>query len=468
MRQERWWGQPNDARSGPDPLGRGPPRARHPGDDPFGCYNQSGARDSSTNGTRSMRVVSQATLAERLGAVGHPSPRIVVSGNFATPWELLRLVDSTLSRYRLFALNPQPGWPCREGVVTETPFVGTGVRHDPWLDYLPMRLSLVPRLFDSLRPPDIVLVHTSTPRGGTVSLGIEVNILPAAIERVRQRGGLVVAQLNPSMPYTYGDGEISLDEIDLAVEVDSALRSPAPRLVDDAAMTVGEGVARYAADGGTVQLGIGQLPDAAAHSLRSRRGLGIWSEMVSDGVVELERAGALDPDRQICASFLFGSPEVYRWANENPRLIMRRTEVVNDPARIAAQPAMLSINTALQVDLFAQANACSVGGSVYSGLGGQPDFVVGALHSTDGHAVIALRSWHEPTGSSTIVPLIQTPVSTFQHSVVVTDVGQAQIFGRSQFAQARLLIEQTADPRARTALWEAAGQLGLVRSTTGN
>ena len=410
-----------------------------------------------------MRAVNEAVLADRLGAIDHPTPRVVVSGNFATPWELLGVVDRALDRYRLLALNPQAGWPCREGVVTETPFVGPGVRHDPWLDYLPMRLSLVPRLFDSLRPPDVALVHTSTPRDGKVSLGIEVNILPAAIERVRQRGGLVVAQLNPSMPHTCGDAEIGLDEIDLAVEVDAALPSPTPRPLDDAAVSIGEQVAGYARDGGTVQLGIGQLPDAAARSLRSKRGLGVWSEMVSDGVVELERSGALDPERPLCASFLFGSPDVYDWADENPRLVMRRTEVINDPSRIASQPAMLSINTALEVDLFAQANACSVRGTVYSGFGGQPDFVVGALHSAEGHAVIALRAWHEGTDSSTIVPLIQTPVCTFQHSVVVTDVGRAEIFGRSQRAQARLLIDETADPRARPALREAAVHLGLVR-----
>jgi acyl-CoA hydrolase len=414
-----------------------------------------------------MQVVSEAVLADRLRAIDRPSPRVVVSGNFATPWELLAVLDAAVPRYRLFALNPQAGWPSREGVVTETPFVGPGVRHDPWLDYLPMRLSLVPRLFDSIRPPDVALVHTSTPRDGRVSLGIEVNILPAAIERVRQRGGLVVAQLNPSMPHTYGDAEIGVDEIDLAVEVDADLPSPTPRPLDDAAVAIGEGVAGYASDGGTVQLGIGQLPDAAARSLRSKRGLGVWSEMVSDGVVELERSGALDPGRPLCASFLFGSPDVYRWADENSRLSMRRTEVVNDPSRIAAQPAMLSINTALEVDLFAQANACSVRGAVYSGFGGQPDFVVGALHSPEGHAVITLRAWHERTDSSTIVPLVQTPVSTFQHSVVVTDVGQAEIFGRSQHAQARLLIEETADPRARPALWEAADRLGLVRPQAG-
>ncbi len=410
-----------------------------------------------------MRAVDEATLADRLRAIDRPSPRVVVSGNFATPWELLGVVDGALDRYRLFALNPQPGWPSREGVITETPFVGPGVRHDPWLDYLPMRLSLVPRLFDSLRPPDVALIHTSTPRDGKVSLGIEVNILPAAVERVRQRGGLVVAQLNPSMPHTCGDAEIGLDEIDLGVEVDAALPSPTPRPLDDAAVVIGERVAGYASDGGTVQLGIGQLPDAAARSLRAKRGLGVWSEMVSDGVVELERSGALDPGRPLCASFLFGSPDVYDWADENPRLVMRRTEVINDPSRIAAQPAMLSINTALEVDLFAQANACSVRGTVYSGFGGQPDFVEGALHSAEGHAIIALRAWHERTDSSTIVPLIQAPVCTFQHSVVVTDVGQAEIFGRSQHAQARLLIDETADPRAREALWEAAVRLGLVR-----
>lgn len=414
-----------------------------------------------------MKLVSEGILRERLAAMDHRDPRIVVQGNFGTPWELLRLVDTTLGRYRLFALNPQAGWPCRDGVVTETPFVGPGVRHDPWLDYLPMRLSLVPRLFDSLRPPDVALLHTSTPRGGKVSLGIEVNILPAAVERVRQRGGLVIAQINPAMPHTRGDAELDLNLVDLAVEIESPLPSPPPTTADDAAELIGRRVASYAVSGGTIQLGIGALPDAAARALRSARGLGVWSEMVSDGVLELERSGALELTRPICASFMFGSPELYRWADDNPRLIMRRTEVVNDPSRIAAQPAFLSVNTALQVDLFAQANAGSIGEHVYSGFGGQPDFVVGALHSNGGHAVIALRAWHDRTDTSTIVPLVHGPVSTFQHSVVVTDVGTAEIFGRSQHAQARLLIEETADPRARPSLWEAASEHGLVRPPAG-
>jgi len=411
-----------------------------------------------------MRIVTDQTVADGLAGLSAAAPRLVVSGNFATPWRLLGVLESSVERCRVFVLNPQAGWPTREGLITETPFVGPGARGDPWLDYLPMRLSLVPRLFDSMRPPDAVLVHTSAPKGGKVSLGIEVNILPAAIERVKKRGGLVVAQVNPQMPYTRGDAEVDVNDIDLAIEEDSPLASPEPAEPDPAAAAIGEHVARYAIDGGTLQLGIGQVPDAVAGHLCGRRGLGIWSEMVSDGMLSLERAGALDQARPLCASFLFGAPDLYQWANDNPRLVMRRTEIVNDPACIARQPNMLSINTALQVDLFAQANASYIHDAIYSGFGGQPDFVVGALHSEGGHAVIALRSWHAKTDASNIVPKLSQPACSFQHSVVVTEHGQAEIFGRSQQAQARLLIEEAADPRARDALWDAAGTLGLVRA----
>jgi len=412
-----------------------------------------------------MRFVSEQVIAKGLAALDRPSPLVVVSGNFATPWELVRLANDSLPSCRAFVLNPQPGWPCRDGFILETPFVGPGARDDPHLEYLPMRLSLVPRLFDSLWPPDAVLIHTSLPRSGRVSLGIEVNILPAAIEWARRNGGLVVAQVNRHMPYTAGDAVIDIADIDLALEVDVALPSPTTIPADEASSAIGEQVTRYAADGGTVQLGIGQIPDTVAHHLRSRRHLGVWSEMVSDGVLDLEQNGALDRDRAICASFLFGSAELYAWADNNPRLVMRRTEVVNDPARIAAMPSLLSVNTALQVDLFAQANASYVHGTIYSGFGGQPDFVVGALHSNGGHAVVCLRSWHDKTATSTVVPILTVPTCSFQHSVVVSEHGSAEIFGRSQHTQARLLIEQVADPRARADLWSAADRVGLARST---
>ncbi|MGH9020713.1 MAG: acetyl-CoA hydrolase/transferase family protein [Acidimicrobiales bacterium] len=410
-----------------------------------------------------MRVVSIDEVSSALRAVPGAEPRVVVSGNFATPWELLGLAERALEHCRLFAMNAQPGWPRRDGVINETPFVGEGVRSDERLDYLPMRLSLVPRLFSSARPPDVALIHTSPPRDGKVSLGIEVNILPAAIEEVRRRGGLVVAQVNRHMPYTRGDADIDTDLIDLAIEVDGPLASPAPRELDDDAQVVGAGVAALAGDGATIQMGIGQLPDAAAQMMIERRHLGVWSEMVSDGVLHLEQAGALDRDQPVVSTFLFGSPELYEWAHDNPRLLMGRTEVVNDPGRIAAHPAMLSINTALQVDLYAQANASYVRGRIYSGFGGQPDFVSGALHSKGGHSVIALRSWHDKSGQSNIVPMLATPMCSFQHSAIVTEQGTAAIFGRSQHAQARLLIDHAAHPAARDELRVSAKERGLAR-----
>ena len=411
-----------------------------------------------------MDVVSTMVIAQRLEALAPQEPRIVVSGNYAIPWELVDVAAATIPVFRYFILNPQEGWPRREGIITETPFVGAGVRSDEDLKYLPMRLSLVPRLFASSRPPDVVMVQTSTPRNGKVSLGIETNILPAAIEEVRRRGGLVIALLNRQMPYTFGDAEIVVDDIDLAVESERALPSPDDRPLDEASLVIGENVASLSNDGSTLQLGIGQLPDAALDRMHHRRHLGVWSEMVSDGIMKLDRAGAIDVNRVMTSTFLFGSAELYEWAHENPRLVMRRTEVANNPARIAEQPGMLSINTALQVDLYAQSNASFVRGRIYSGFGGQPDFVSGALHSRGGQAVLALRSWHDKTGSSNIVPLLHDPVCSFQHSAIVTEQGVAPIFGFSQQSQARSLIDHAAHPRARDELSRAAQVMHLLGS----
>ncbi len=137
-----------------------------------------------------MRVIAEQQLKEALGTLATVEPRVVASGNLATPRALLDALERTVERYRLFMLAAQGPLPARDGVILETPFVGPGMRDaGERLDYLPMRLSLVPRLFATMRPPDVVLLHTSTPRAGKLSLGIEVNILPAAIEQVRARGG---------------------------------------------------------------------------------------------------------------------------------------------------------------------------------------------------------------------------------------------------------------------------------------
>jgi acyl-CoA hydrolase len=409
-----------------------------------------------------VHLISEQKLEETLGALSITEPRIVASGNHATPRQLLDALERTVERYRLFMLAAQAPLPMRDGVVLESPFVGPGMRDGgARLDYLPMRLSLVPRLFASMRAPDIVLLNTSTPRGGKVSLGIEVNILPAAVERVRARGGLVIAQLNRSMPYTLGDSELDEELIDLAVEVDEDLLSPSLRAGHEQAERIAELVARLVDDASTLQLGIGQVPDATLRAIASRRRLAIWSEMISDGVMMLDRVGALDRSTPIVCSFLFGSPELYLWVDENPRLRMTRTETTNAPSRIAAHPRMVSVNTAMQVDLSDQAGASHIGGRLYSGFGGQPDFVEGALHSPGGHAVIALRSWHQPSDTSTIVPRLTEPITSFQHSAVVTEQGCAKIFGRSQRAQARLIIENAAHPDARERLREHAMGLAL-------
>jgi len=285
-----------------------------------------------------------------------------------------------------------------------------------------------------------------------VSLGTEVNILPAAIEAARAAGGLVVAQVNRQMPYTFGDGELPLDAVDAAIEVDLPLPSPAVAPPDGTRNALGERVAGLVADGATVQLGIGALPNATTAALTGRRGLRVWTETFSDGVLELDRSGALDPDVELVSSFVLGSPELYGWVHRNPRLRMLRTETVNDPAVIARQPRMTSINTALQVDLHAQANASYVRGQVWSGFGGQPDFVAGALHAAGGRALIALSSWHAKSNTSTVVPALIEPTTSFQHSHILSEHGTAALWGVSHRQQAVAIIKNVADPRAREQL----------------
>jgi len=408
-----------------------------------------------------MRIVSETELAAVLARVAG-CPRVVVSGNFATPGAALAVVDKAVAEYRLFALNAQPGMPDRDGVTLETPFVGAGMRGRRMLRYFPSRLSLVPHLLGEALPPDIVLVHTSTPVDGTVSLGTEVNILPAAIEAVRARGGLVIAQLNPRMPYTYGDAVLPCDVVDYAVEADEPLASPTPRAVSDVSRRIGERVADLVADGATLQLGIGAVPDAVLAALTGRRGLAVWSEMFSDGVLGLDLAGALDEDTPVTASFVFGSAELYEWVDRNPRVRLLRTEKTNDPGVIARQRSLVSVNSALQVDLFAQANASRVHGAIYSGFGGQTDFVVGALHSPGGRAIIALPSWHPKADVSTVVPRLTGPVTSFQHSVIVSEQGTASIWGHDADEQARQIVDNVAHPDARPELRDAGRLLGFA------
>jgi acyl-CoA hydrolase len=409
-----------------------------------------------------VRVVDIDQLGQVFGSLGLEQPRVVTSGNFAAPSTVIDALDRSLETYRLCLLNGQTGLPDRDGVTLETVFVGEGMRRSPRLRYVPCRLSLAPLLHRTTLRPDVVVLHTSMPHDGTVSLGIEVNVLPAAIEAARMAGGTIIAQANRQMPYTFGDAVLPIEELDYLVEVDEPLASPKPLAIDEVSRSIGDRVASRVLDGSTLQMGIGAVPDATLHALTERSHLRIWSEMFSDGVLALEQRGVLDPGWPLVASFLFGSQELYAWVDRNPRVRMLRTERTNDPGAIARNPQVVSVNTAMQVDLFAQANASRINGKIYSGFGGQTDFIVGALHSHGGQAIIALRSWHRKAHVSTIVPLIDEPLTSFQHSAVITENGAADIWGSSQREQAEQLITRCAHPDVRDELWEEAVALRLV------
>ena len=408
-----------------------------------------------------MQKVTFNELSDILARLA-PNPRIVASGNFATPRTLLGLADASLPEFRLHMVNAQPGIPDRVGITYESAFVGPGMRRHERLQYIPSRLSLVPVLFRDHFVPNVVMINTSQMRDGKFSLGTEVNILPAAIEAARATGGIVIAQANSRMPYTFGDGELDESMIDYVLEVDEQLAEKPVAAPNEAAEVIGGRVAALLSDGATLQLGIGAIPDAVVTRLVEKRDLRVWSEMFSDGVLALSRANALDSGRPITASFIFGSRELYDWVNLNDAIEMRRTETTNDPANISRQQRMTSINTALQVDLHDQANASHVNSRIYSGFGGSTDFIVGALHSQGGKSIMALQSWHPKAKTSTIVPRLAEYVTSFQHSHVITEQGVADCFGHTEHEQATNLIEQAAHPDARAELRVAATKLGLI------
>ncbi|MBK8469272.1 MAG: acetyl-CoA hydrolase/transferase C-terminal domain-containing protein [Candidatus Phosphoribacter sp.] len=409
-----------------------------------------------------------ATLGELIAALEAlpPNPRIVASGNGAIPFELLQIADRNVPKFTLNMLAAHSGLPSREGITHETSFVGSGMRKSPHLSYVPARLSMVPLLFKNALPVDAVIAHTSVPHNGKVSLGIETNVVVGAIEACKARGGTIIAQANKQMPYTFGDSEYDVEDFDVIYEVDLPVANYRERKIVSASSTdtatIGAAVADRVLDGSVLQLGIGAIPDAVLPELAHKRGLGIWTEMFSDGLLALIEAGAMDQELPITASFSVGSAELYEWMHLNPNVVMRRTETTNNPGNIAKQRQMTSVNTALQVDLFGQANASRINTRIHSGFGGQTDFIVGALHSKGGQAIMALRSWHPKADVSTIVPLIDEPVTSFQHSAIITEQGVAEIFGNDQAKQCWSIINKTAHPSVRDELWEEARALGLA------
>lgn len=335
-------------------------------------------------------------------------------------------------------------------------------------DYLPIHLSDVPRLFRSRqRGIDVALVSVSKPRpDGTCTLGVSVDVVRSAVDSA----DVVIAEVNPRMPHTRGDGVLEVEEIDWLVPQISELPEFAPSAADATSRRIGGYVARLVEDGSTIQTGIGSIPDAVLAALRDKRDLGVHTEMFSDGMVDLIQRGvvtnarkAFDQGKSV-TSFVLGTRRVYDFVDDNASVLFRSTEYTNDAEVIAHQPKMVAINGALQIDLTGQVCADSLGPAFYSGFGGQTDFIRGAARSPGGRPIIALPSTALESVSR-IVPRL-TPgsgVVTNRADVhfVVTEFGVADLHGKSVRERALALI-QIAHPRFRTWLMQEAKAARLV------
>lgn len=330
-------------------------------------------------------------------------------------------------------------------------------------EYVPVFLSDVPQLFgDGHLPLDAVLVNVSPPdRHGYCSLGTSVDAALAAVHSAK----VVIAQLNRSMPRTLGDGFISVDEIDLGVEVDvPPFEAPAPA-IGPVERTIGDHVARLVPDGATLQMGIGAIPTAVGEALHGKRDLGVHSEMITDVVVDLVESGTVTGARKeinrgkIVSALLLGTRRLYDFADGNPVVEMRPVDYTNDTSVIRRLGRMTAINSATEIDLSGQVVADSIGWRLYSGVGGQMDFMRGAALAPGGRAIIALPSTAEDGRESRIVVALRPGsgvVTTRAHvRTVVTEYGVAELYGKSLAERARALIA-IAHPDFREALERAA------------
>jgi 4-hydroxybutyrate CoA-transferase len=340
-------------------------------------------------------------------------------------------------------------------------FVGPNVRRavqEGRADYLPVFLSEVPQLFRrGLLPLDVALVTVSPPdRHGYCSLGVSVDVTRAAV----QTAGTVIAQVNPLMPRTHGDGLIHVDAIDFLVEGASALPELRARPLSSRERAIGRHCAELVEDGATLQIGIGTIPDATLAALGDHHRLGIHSEMLSDGIVDLVEKGVITGEEKvlhpgkIVAGFALGTRRLYDFLDDNPAVSMLDIGYVNDSAVIRRNPRVTAINSAIEVDLTGQVCADSIGDLQYSGVGGQMDFIRGASLSEGGKPIIALPSV-TTSGASRIVSFLKPGagvVTTRAHvHFVVTEHGIADLFGKNLRQRAAALIA-VADPRHRDAL----------------
>jgi acyl-CoA hydrolase/GNAT superfamily N-acetyltransferase len=380
--------------------------------------------------------------------------------------------DTELIHVWTLGIAPYTDEKLQENFRLDSFFVGESTRSSVnrgGADYTPIFLSSVPDLFRSeMIPVDVALIQTSLPdKHGYLSLGISVDVTESAVEMAK----LVVAQVNMNMPRTHGDGFINIKDIDFLLPYDEPLLEYSVKAPNDIVQSIGRYVARIIEDGSTIQVGYGLIPDAVVPNLADKKDLGVHTELLSDGIVNLMKKGVVTNRRKThnpgktVASFCMGSRETYDFLDENPAVEFKRIDYTNNPLIISRNRLMTAINSAMEVDLTGQATAESLGGTFYSGIGGQADFMRGAVLAPGGKTILALPSTALNESVSRIVPVLQegAGVTLTRGDVryVVTEYGIAYLHGKNIRERAMDLIA-IAHPKFRPWLIEAARKRNLI------
>jgi acyl-CoA hydrolase/RimJ/RimL family protein N-acetyltransferase len=350
-------------------------------------------------------------------------------------------------------------------------FVGSDVESlakSGQLDYVPISLAEVPALLASGRLPiDVALLQVSPPDArGYVSLGVSVDLAPAVLSVARR----VIAEVNPAMPRTHGESFVHLEHFDALVKVDTPVMEYRHPQIGEVAERVARYIASIIEDGSTLQIGLGRVPNEALRHLRDHRDIGIHSDVVTDGIMELSQAGVITGRRKtrhygrIVTSYCLGTRRLYDFIDDNPHFLFLPIERVCDPEEIAANPPMVSITQAFAIDLTGQVCVDQFNGQFYGGISTQATFMRGAARSPGGKPIICLASTTE-YGASRIKPLLEAGdgvgIARSDVHYVITEYGIAYLFGKSIRERAVALIE-VAHPRHRDTLLEAAKRLGYV------
>ncbi|MEK7724171.1 MAG: acetyl-CoA hydrolase/transferase C-terminal domain-containing protein, partial [Acidobacteriota bacterium] len=352
-----------------------------------------------------------------------------------------------------------------ENFHTNSFFIGANVRKAIGLgeaDFIPCFLSEVPLLMRrGIIPIDVALIHVSPPdRHGYCSLGTSVDVTLAGLQSAKT----VIAQVNSKMPRTHGDGILHVSEINFGVEVEDEIPELPNMQLTPQELAIGNNCAELVEDGATLQMGIGAIPNAVLLALTNHKDLGVHTEMFSDGLISLLESGVVNGrkkkihPKKVVASFVMGTRKLYDFIDDNPEIAMLDVAYVNDPAVIRRNPKVTAINSAIEVDLTGQVCADSIGSRMYSGVGGQIDFIRGASLSEKGKPIIALPST-TGKGESKIVPFLKegAGVVTTRANVhwVVTEYGAVNLYGKTLRQRALELIS-IAHPDHRESLSQAA------------